>query len=386
MAETIVSGRTTYLHVDGFLYYKHSNGSGDVRYWRCRNQHECSARATTTGHDLNITVTRRTDHSRHPPDREEVAALKLIGGLKRKATDDVSAPPVQLLRELQNAPAAVLAQLPYRQNLTKRIQRERLKGMPTNPRNVDDLRNIPGMYRATLDGENFLLYDSYNDATDVSDDDDSTSEETNLGRILIFATKANLQALAKSEIWFVDGTFKTSPAIFYQLFVIKGSVSHVVDGIQQVSIFPFVYALMENKREAGYTEVLEVVIHAIADAGAHFTPPQRVMSDFELAIVNACKKSLGDVISCCLFHLCQNIFRKIQSAGLQGRYNDEEDRSIKQAAQMMGALAFVPTADVLGAFDTFVRQIPTDFLPVAQYFEVSNPPACALVCSFTNHL
>lgn len=46
-------------------------------------------------------------------------------------------------------------------------------------------------------------------------------------RILIFATTENLRYLARSSTWSVDGTFKTAPTIFFQLFAILAAVSQV---------------------------------------------------------------------------------------------------------------------------------------------------------------
>ena len=46
------------------------------------------------------------------------------------------------------------------------------------------------------------------------------------------------------------------------------------------------------------------------------------MSDFELPIINAVKTNIGEnVIKGCFFHLCQNVYRGIQSEGLQEQYN-----------------------------------------------------------------
>lgn len=48
--ELIVSGKTTYLHVAGYLYLKKSK-KGSTRYWECRRKGQCSARATTVEKD-----------------------------------------------------------------------------------------------------------------------------------------------------------------------------------------------------------------------------------------------------------------------------------------------------------------------------------------------
>ena len=50
------------------------------------------------------------------------------------------------------------------------------------------------------------------------------------------------------------------------------------------------------------------------------------------------------VKSGCLFHLTQNIYRRVQNEGLQVRY--ETDANFALQCRMIGALAFVPPADV----------------------------------------
>ena len=76
-------------------------------------------------------------------------------------------------------------------------------------------------------------------------------------------------------------------------------------------------------------------------------------------------------IKLCFFHLKQNVFRRIQSEGLQGRYNDPEDRTIKLAAAKLCALSFVPPDEVPEVFSGLCNDIPDDFLPIADYFEVN---------------
>ena len=52
------------------------------------------------------------------------------------------------------------------------------------------------------------------------------------------------------------------------------------------------------------------------------------------------------------------------------QYQNEDDNSIREASRMMCALAFIPVEDVLDTLDLFMEQVPDDFLPVAEYFEV----------------
>ena len=47
MIEIISHSKTQYLHIDGFIYYKHSLGKQGVTYWRCNRKEECDARVVT---------------------------------------------------------------------------------------------------------------------------------------------------------------------------------------------------------------------------------------------------------------------------------------------------------------------------------------------------
>lgn len=99
MAEIIYGSRAKFLHIDGFLYYKHSGPENGRRYWRCRKRDECEARATTTGGDSNlILIEGDTSKHSHAANREEVAAEKIVRSVKRLAKEHPELPPSQILR------------------------------------------------------------------------------------------------------------------------------------------------------------------------------------------------------------------------------------------------------------------------------------------------
>lgn len=193
-----------------------------------------------------------------------------------------------------------------------------------------------------------------------------------MGRILIFATPENLRQLFGCETWFVDGTFKTSPTLFYQLFSILGAAHQVgVNRQRQVVGLPFVHALLQNKKQATYTKVLKVVLEAAREQNLH--PPEnlRIMSDFEYGILNSVKEIFGDDrVRCCLFHLCQNVYLHVVSEGLQNLYNGP-DRRIKRSVHALCALAFVPEDQVVSHFRQIRDDLPEELDPVIDYFETN---------------
>ena len=92
------------------------------------------------------------------------------------------------------------------------------------------------------------------------------------------------------------------------------------------------------------------------------------MVDFELAVLNAITTSFPDSSKKgCFFRFSQAIFKKIQSLGLQVRDKDDEDFAHK--VRMLAALAFVPEADVIDAFEAVSEDFPLDAQAVIDYFE-----------------
>ena len=76
---------------------------------------------------------------------------------------------------------------------------------------------------------------------------------------------------------------------------------------------------------------------------------------YEEAAIKATTKVFDVGIECCLFHLCQAHWRKIQDLGLRQTYI--EDSSFFMSCKMMSALAFVPVSDVYSVFSEFLRVV-----------------------------
>jgi len=216
-------------------------------------------------------------------------------------------------------------------------------------------------------GETFLLYD--NGPANEDSDVESAEEEEDSGRVLVFSTRRNIELLCNSSTWFLDGTFKTVPGIFAQIFTILGIRKRNIDQGEGVPL-PLVYALLSRKTTEQYEIVLSAVKNAVRDFNVQACVPTKLMCDFELAIINACKKVYSGVPpSACFFHLGQSVYGRVQTEGLQVQYSDPDDRTIKDFIHAMLTLVFVPKCDVLRTFDQLKATCPAPALPVMQYFE-----------------
>lgn len=79
--------------------------------------------------------------------------------------------------------------------------------LPTNPKSLAELVFTQDV--VLVNGQSFLLYDSVND-------------DPNADRIVIFATSKNMNILALCDLLAMDGTFKSAPPLFHQLYTIHG--------------------------------------------------------------------------------------------------------------------------------------------------------------------
>ena len=97
---------------------------------------------------------------------------------------------------------------------------------------VEKIFLLPERYQVTKVGEQFLIFDSR-----VGDNES----------ILIFVTQQSIHFLSNNSHWFMGGTFKLCPEIFYQIYTI-----HALNNYQ---VFPSVFELLPDKNEDTYNRL-----------------------------------------------------------------------------------------------------------------------------------
>ena len=215
----------------GFSYGKQRRVGG-VTHWLCERRGFCRANIHTQGTE----IIKRTNEHLHAPDEPAVSCCEVKVGMKRKARDTQDSSHQIVGETLQTVSEGTSAKLPKLDSLKRTIQRQRvrLQAAPVQPTSLEQL-TLPEEYKRTSKGEQFLLYDS--------------GPETQ--RILIFGTQRNLEMLEQSTVWMADGTFKTAPALFTQVYAIhalRGGPDLLKDG----HLLPSLFVLLPNKTEATY--------------------------------------------------------------------------------------------------------------------------------------
>ena len=160
-----------------------------------------------------------------------------------------------------------------------------------------------------------------------------------------------------------DGTFKTAPSLFTQVYVIhalRGGPELMKDG----HLLPSLFVLLPNKTEATYTRMWQQVQLLCPQAD----PAEKLM-DFELAAINSFQHMWpAAMVKGRFFHLTQNLRHKVQAAGMQAEYSQDEELAIR--IRQIPALAFAAPHEVPDLFVEVAAQLPTpEANDLIQYFE-----------------
>lgn len=150
-----------------------------------------------------------------------------------------------------------------------------------------------------------------------------------------------------ANVWICDGTFKTVPNLFLQLYTIHCKIG----GINS-RILPVAYALMTSKSQECYITLFDAIRNISAQRG-YILQPAFILTDFELAPMNAARFVFPNCQpKGCFFHLMQIIYRKIQKLGLATVYGN--DRNLKLSVRQMAALAFLPPNEIVDSFRNII--------------------------------
>ena len=110
---------------------------------------------------------------------------------------------------------------------------QRAKTLPKLPQTTDDIQ-LDDTFSKTSYGDFFLLFDT-------KDGD----------RIICYASRTQLSCLSLSPYLHGDGTFSTSPLLYYQLYIISAWY------LQEMH--PCCFVFLKSKKQATYRKMLELI-------------------------------------------------------------------------------------------------------------------------------
>jgi hypothetical protein len=303
---------------------------GEKTYWKCTENKKAGCRCRL--HTQADEIVRTVGEHNHLPVKVSILSRQCRNEISDRARVAIAESPAAVVASaVASISEAVQGALPIEQNLKRLVKRARRLNesvYPTNPTSRAQIV-IPEQLKKTLKNSNFILYDS-----GIGD----------ANRIIIFGTQANLDMLKTSNHWYGDGTFKTCPSLFDQIYTIHAHlpVSH--------TITPLLYVLMPNKEQSTYVRALTEIKNLLGD----FTP-ETIMMDFEKAAQNAFSQVFeGIIIRGCFFHFSQCLWRKIQQCP-EVRELYIEEAQFALYLRRFAALAFVHSLDVIMKYEELME-------------------------------
>ncbi|CAF5053425.1 unnamed protein product, partial [Rotaria sp. Silwood1] len=258
----------------------------------------------------------------HPPNGNRELIKIVMARIKARVL--VEPYPVLAIaeEEIRNAKMnkTQLAAMPLPSHIESALQKHRRKNVPPLPLSLDF--QIPLLYQRTWSGEQFVL--------------------------------ADVQRKR-----FCDGTFKTRPLLFEQVYIIQCLVGE--------QVLPAVYALTSNRKRKTYEEMIGIILNLAANRQKVLSV-QRIISDYEEAWLLAVEKMLPTVSRLgCWFHFTQACYRNIQKLGLSSLYDDDSD--IRLMLRKFLALALLPQDQIKTCFKQLCKNIDPRLQSFIEYFK-----------------
>lgn len=309
--ELVSSKNKKMLLINDFIYHFNrqlKNGNA----WRCVHR-SCAGKVTT---DINNKhVLKETKHD-HIPDEDRLIKNKIITFKNSSLTKNVQCG--EYMTDITVKIRNEGKQLPCITNMRDVYTRELKKINAPITTDTDILQ----IYKKTLANENFLHFDTGVD---------------NIHRILFYTTKQNLEYLSMSTCWLSDGTFYSSPANYYQIYIVYGFYFS--------KIFPLLYCFCKDKSKQTYIQISNFLrLNCISE-------PRYWITDFEETPIIAFSADYKQTtFSGCNFHFNQIIIKYLNTTGKILKYRN--NTIFRSFVNKLMSLSFCPEYSIQSAFNT----------------------------------
>ncbi|CAM4979800.1 unnamed protein product [Rotaria socialis] len=316
-------GKMVFMNGCGYLYMSITK---ETIGWRCaRRSENCKAVIYTFKTTGEFSHWNRMCHS-HTFDSNETRKREILTKIKNRVLDEFISIKVIIEEEYRKAKLSSEEKrsMPLPSQIESGLHKLRRKALPPLPR--DQKFIMPSIYQETYCKERFLIYDKRKSAYG--------------GRLIMHASEEQLNVLFNSETIFADGTFKVSPKLFDQLYVLLG--------IQHGEAVPVCFILTSNRRHETYEAIFRCFKRIGSEKGIELKP-KTIICDFEKAFLPETN------VTGCWFHFCQSCYRNIQELGLMKIY--ETHTESRQVLRAFMALALLPAYVIHEAYEVLKQKV-----------------------------
>lgn len=154
-------------------------------------------------------------------------------------------------------------------------------------------------------------------------------------RIIVFCSSDAREIMKKIKHLFMDGTFKSCPRPFQQLFTIHGDIG---SDTNNTNVIPLVYAFMTHRTKTAYSLLFNLIASQIPE-----WRPAKVTIDFEEGTMKALTK-FNVTVKGCYYHYVNSLWRKAKILGLS------KDKHKRRIISLCTNLALLPENEIVSGW------------------------------------
>lgn len=210
------------------------------------------------------------------------------------------------------------------------------------------------------DQEDEQVNDQVNENENDEGGEIGNEEEEEEMRCIILGVEENLRYLHQNEPpggpvkLFGDGTFKSCPKLFYQVYTIHARV--------RKQLFPIIYALLPKKDVATYTHLLQVIKLKINELFEVNWEPEFFQIDYERPMMNAITTVLPSTqVKGCYFHYTQAIVKRVTKKLKLGDYYCTHGHRVRKVVRYCMILTLLPLyrfTEAMNIIEGLVNSVP----------------------------
>ena len=246
------------------------------------------------------------------PSGTEIHKKKCIANMKDLIAIDPTKPITEVYNEVRSnftrdmeldEKITFLQDLPKFRSIQSDLYKKRREFIPPNPPTASGL---------DVDSD-WFLYNSVTKESMVKGD----LQLSDGRRILLFSTDEHLKILSRSREILGDGTFRITPSLWTQVFIISAHVSQDV-------FVPTVFAFLPDKIKESYDGMWSTLEDKLKENKLSLSA-EYFMSDFELNIRNTFSDHFPEITTKgCAFHMMKGMFSKVTKSGFKIDYSDSK--------------------------------------------------------------
>lgn len=179
-------------------------------------------------------------------------------------------------------------------------------------------------------------------------------EDGNEEKIIVMCSLKMIEIIKStgSISYYGDGTFRTCPKPFYQLYILH---LDVYSDDKSINVYPVIYAFLPNKSQKTYTRLFELIKNKLQARILFFK------CDYEIAQINAIRSTYEDIkVSGCYQHFNKAVWKKAKDYELAKKRSSNNllYKSGRSIVRICSYFVLLPSTHMEQAWQAIINAAP----------------------------